>query len=144
MFSKACEYGIKAIIFIATESLQDERVKMGDIIKKVDSPEAFTAKILSTLVKAGIVESLKGPHGGFQISQNRMKQIMLSEVVFILDGDSIYKGCGLGLEECSSVQPCPLHDHFAEIRDQLKKMLETTSIYELAVGVKSGKTILMR
>lgn len=144
MFSKACEYGIKAIIFIATESLQDNRVKMGDIIKKVDSPEAFTAKILSTLVKAGIVESLKGPNGGFLISHSRMKNIMLSEVVYILDGDSIYNGCGLGLDECSSTQPCPLHDHFAEIRNQLKKMLKTTSVYELAIGVKSGKTILMR
>lgn len=144
MFSKACEYGIRAIIFIATESLQDNRVKMGDIIKKVDSPEAFTAKILSQLVKAGIVESLKGPHGGFQISPTRMKQIMLSEVVYTIDGDSIYNGCGLGLSECSSIEPCPMHEHFASIRGELKKMLETTSVHELAIGVKTGKTILMR
>ncbi|HRH66655.1 MAG TPA: transcriptional regulator, partial [Bacteroidia bacterium] len=31
MFSKACEYGIKSIIYIASRSLQNERVKIGDI-----------------------------------------------------------------------------------------------------------------
>lgn len=144
MFSKACEYGIKAIIFIAAESLQNRRVKMSDIVNKVGSPEAFTAKILSKLVKAGIVESLKGPVGGFQISPMRMPTIMVNEVVYAIDGDAIYNGCGLGLDECSSLQPCPMHDRFSVIRQELKQMLQTTSVHELAIGVKSGKTLLMR
>lgn len=117
---------------------------MGDIVNKVGSPEAFTAKILSKLVKAGIVESLKGPIGGFQISPHSMSTIMVSEVVYAIDGDAIYNGCGLGLDECSSLQPCPMHDRFSVIRMELKKMLQTTSIHELAIGVKSGATLLMR
>ncbi|MEB2785350.1 Rrf2 family transcriptional regulator [Algoriphagus persicinus] len=55
MFSKACEYGIKAMIYVATKSLQGVRVKMNDIVEKVGSPEAFTAKILGDLAKNGLI-----------------------------------------------------------------------------------------
>ena len=144
MFSKSCEYGIKAMIYIATQSMQDIRIKIGDISENVGSPEAFTAKILGALVKQRIVRSQTGPNGGFYIDKHRMKEIKVSEIVAAIDGDSIYNGCGLGLSECSNAQPCPMHHKFVKIRAQLKVMLQTTTIYDLAVGLKSGKTILMR
>jgi Rrf2 family protein len=144
MFSKACEYGIKAIIYIATQSLEGKRVKMGDIVENSGSPEAFTAKILGALTKYNLVQSLKGPYGGFEIDVERMKQIKLSEIVYAIDGDAIYNGCALGLSECNEHEPCPMHKKFVRVRNELKKMLETTSIYNLAIELKSGKTILMR
>ena len=92
MFSKACEYGIKAIIYIATQSLKGERVKTGDIVENVGSPVAFTAKILGALTKHNIVDSYTGPYGGFEIHTARMKTIKLSEIVFAIDGDIIGGG----------------------------------------------------
>lgn len=144
MFSKSCEYGIKSIIYIATQSLQDNRVKIGDIVESVGSPEAFTGKILGALTKHGIVNSHKGPYGGFDISKSKMKETKLSEIVFAIDGDSVYNGCGLGLSECLDTQPCPVHDKFVKVRSQLKIMLETTTVYDLAVGLRSGKSVLVR
>lgn len=144
MFSKACEYGLKAMIYIATQSLENKRVKIGDVADNAGSPEAFTAKILGILTKHHIVQSLKGPYGGFEMDVNRMKQIKISEIVYAIDGDNIYSGCALGLNECDASAPCPLHEHFVKIRDELKRMLETTTIYDLATQLKSGKTILVR
>ena len=144
MFSKACEYGIKAIVYIATQSIEGHRAKIGDIIDHVGSPEAFTAKILGALTKHNIVKSQTGPYGGFEIELSRMKEIRLSEIVFAIDGDTLYNGCGLGLSECSDSYPCPIHLKFVKIRTQLKEMLETTTIYNLAIGLKAGKSILIR
>jgi Rrf2 family iron-sulfur cluster assembly transcriptional regulator len=144
MFSKACEYGIKAIIYIATQSLKQERVKIGDIVENVGSPEAFTAKILGALTKHNIVKSYTGPYGGFEIERDSMKSINVADIVFAIDGESIYNGCGLGLSECNSAKPCPMHDKFVKVRSELKKMLQTTSIFDLAEDVKSGRTILIR
>lgn len=144
MFSKACTYGIKAVIYIANESLEGNRVKLGDVVKSAGSPEAFTAKILSTLTKHNIINSFKGPSGGFDIDFNRMKSLSVSEIVFAIDGDSVYKGCVLGLDECNAAEPCPMHDKFVKIRSELKKTLETTNIYELATKLKSGESILLR
>lgn len=144
MFSRACEYGIKAIIYIATQSLDNNRVKIGDVATNTGSPEAFTAKILGTLTKSKFVNSLKGPYGGFDIDIKTMKSTKMSDIVLVLDGDSIYNGCGLGLKECNAKEPCPMHDKFVKIRTELKKMLETTTIYDLATKTKSGKSILLR
>ncbi|MBS1978036.1 MAG: Rrf2 family transcriptional regulator [Bacteroidetes bacterium] len=144
MFSKGCEYGIKAIIYIATQSLEGKRVKIGDVVENSGSPEAFTGKVLGALTKHNIVHSLTGPHGGFYIDPGRMKRITASDIVFAIDGDSVYNGCGLGLSQCSNTRPCPMHDKFAKVRTELKRMLETTTVYDLAIGLKSGKTILMR
>lgn len=144
MFSKACTHGIKAVIYIATQSLEQKRVKLGDVASHAGSPEAFTAKILSTLTKHNIINSFKGPYGGFDMDLNRMKSLKVSEIVFAIDGDSVYKGCVLGLSECNPSQPCPMHEKFVKIRSELRKTLETTTIYELATKLKSGDSILLR
>ena|SRR5690554_2423440 len=144
MFAKACEYGIKAITYIATQSLDNNRVKIGDVAKKSGSPEAFTAKILSKLTKNELISSIKGPLGGFEIDLQTMKQTKLSDIVFAIDGDSIYNGCALGLSECNEEEPCPMHDQFVKVRRELKDMLDTTTIYDLAAKLKSGKSILTR
>lgn len=144
MFSKACEYGVKAVIYIATQSLDGKRVKIADVANNSGSPEAFTAKILGKLTKAGIVNSYKGPNGGFEIDKEKIKTIKIGEIVFVLDGDSIYNGCALGLSACDASDPCPMHDKFVHIRNELKTMLGTTSIYELATELKSGNSTLLR
>ena len=73
-----------------------------------------------------------------------MKQIKISEIVFAIDGDDIYNGCALGLSECDHTQPCPLHENFLKIREDLKSMLKNTTIYDLATKYKAGETILIR
>lgn len=144
MFSKACEYGIKAMLYIAFQSQKGKRVKTGEIAEKIGTPEAFTAKILGELVKGGLVESLKGPYGGFYLDPTKQEQVKLSEIVSAIDGETIYKGCALGLATCNAAEPCPMHDKFIAIRSELKSMLESTSLKELSEGLKSGKTILIR
>ena len=144
MFSKACEYGIKAIIYIATKSLDNERVKIGDIAKNTDSPEAFTAKVLGSLVKQNIVQSQTGPNGGFYINKDVMIHTPVSAIIIAIDGNSLFNGCALGLKECNDKEPCPLHHKFLHIRSNLKHALEETSIYELTVGIQKGETILAR
>lgn len=144
MFSKACEHGIKALIYIATQSIEGKRVKIGDVAEHAGSPEAFTAKVLGLLAKFDIVKSHKGPYGGFEIELNRMKEVKMIDIVSAIDGDTIFNGCALGLHECSDIYPCPMHDHFLEVKLKLKKMLSTSSIYDLAQALKSGKTVLMK
>ena len=142
MFSKPCEYGIRAAIFIASESYQNNRVGLRDIAEKIDSPEAFTAKILQILSKNNIIHSIKGVGGGFEIPKEKMSQIKLSQIVTALDGDRVFTGCGLGLNQCSEDHPCPVHDKFKSIRNELAFMLENTNLEELAIGIKSGDTFL--
>src|SRR5690625_1286061 len=77
MFSKACTYGISAVIYIATQSLDGKRLKIHDVATYSGSPEAFTAKILGKLNKAEIINSYKGPHGGFEMDIQKIQSTKL-------------------------------------------------------------------
>lgn len=142
MFSKACEYGIKASIYIADQTMQMNRVSLKDIANEIDSPEAFTAKILQQLARNSIIDSVKGQTGGYEIKKEKLSTIKLSHIVLAIDGDSVYTDCALGLKKCSEAQPCPVHHKFKKIREGLKSMLENTSLLELSNRSKQGATFL--
>ncbi len=59
-----------------------------------------------------------------------------------MDGDSVYNGCGLGLEECNEEKPCPLHKKFNPVRDKLTEMLEQTTLEDLASQLEYNRTFL--
>lgn len=144
MFSKACEYGIKSVLFIATHSKQGEKVGIKQIAESSGTPEAFTGKILQQLGKAGIISSTKGRGGGFFLSDKQLRSKTLSDLVLAIDGDALFRGCGLGLEECNAKKPCPLHHQFVEIRKKLNLMLKNTTIELLSDELIKGLTFLKR
>ena len=100
MFSKTCEYALRAMIFIAQKSKAGYKAGIKEIVKEIDAPEHFVAKILQDLVRKGFVQSLKGPTGGFYLEQSSL-QYSFADIVKAIDGDAIYSDCVLGLKACS-------------------------------------------
>ncbi|GAB2991567.1 Rrf2 family transcriptional regulator [Cyclobacterium sediminis] len=141
MFSKACEYGIRAVIYIWAKSTHGVKLGVKDISKGIDAPEFFTAKILQSLAKQDLVSSTKGPNGGFYISKEQENMRLLA-LVEAIDGDKLFRGCGLGLKHCSEKHPCPIHDDYKNIRENLAKLLSEKTIKELAKEVITGKATL--
>lgn len=144
MFSKACEYGIRASIYIAEQSLLGRKVSLKDVAEAIESPAAYTSKILQKLSRNQIINSDKGPTGGFSMSEKELEKIRLSTIVFAIDGENIYNACGLGLKKCNEKMPCPVHNQFKAIRDELKRMLETTTVKALAMEYEKGLSFLKR
>ncbi len=141
MFSKTCEYAIRAAIYISAESDIDNKVGIAEICSHIEAPGHFTAKILQTLGHHKIVNSQKGVNGGFYMDKMQSSKKII-EIVSAIDGDKLFMGCGLGLSECSEAEPCPIHNQFKSIRNNIKKMLEETSIGELATKLRKGKGFL--
>ena len=73
-----------------------------------------------------------------------MNKVSVGHIVRAIDGEEIFIGCGLGLERCNELKPCPLHDDFVKIRMNIKTMLEQTSLKEFANELESGLTFLKR
>jgi Rrf2 family protein len=143
MFSKACEYAIRALLFIAQKTKDGSKVGIKEIAKGIDSPEHFIAKILQDLSRKGMVQSQKGPSGGFYLDQTSLNA-SLADVVRTVDGDSIFSGCGLGLKQCSEARPCPLHHEFKKIRDEIFNMLQTAKLGEFNSQLEKNKLFLKR
>lgn len=137
MFSKSCKYGIKAVLFIAQQSQLGIRVGIKEIVEAIDTPEAFTAKILQILSKKNIVQSIKGPNGGFEIPKEDLEKIKLAHIVEAIDGEDLYTQCSLGLPQCGNDKPCPVHHKLVAIKKELKQVLENTSILEVAYNMNT-------
>lgn len=117
-------------------------VSLTDISEEINSPLPYTAKILQQLVRGGILSSKKGPNGGFYMEKSVLKTMTLATIVETIDGDSIYTGCGLGLTKCNENRPCPMHDGFKAIRQDLRNMLENMKVEELSKGLTNKLTFL--
>jgi Rrf2 family protein len=131
MFSKTAEYALRATIFIAQKGSQDNKLSIEEIAKSIDSPQSFTAKILQLLTKENkVVSSVKGPRGGFYIT-NESKKLPACAILAAVNEDGLFKGCVLGLKECSEVTPCPMHAEYKEIRQKLNELFEDKSIQDL-------------
>lgn len=144
MFSKSCKYAIRATLFIAKKSQWEDRVNLNEIAAAIDSPIAYTAKILQILVKSHIVSSIKGPNGGFEIQKNLLSKLNLKQVVQAIDGDLLFDGCALGLPICNAKEPCTLHSQFVVIRNQLNESLISSSLMNVATDLNLGITVLKR
>lgn len=142
MFSKACEYAIRACVYITNQTLRNNKVSLKEVAQAIESPEAYTSKILQHLVKHQIIISEKGPTGGFSMESATLEALTLSAIVKVIDGEDIYLGCGLGLKQCNELNPCPLHDQFKIIRKDLKNMLENTTLKNLALKLENGGIFL--
>ena len=141
MFSKSCENAIRAIIYLASESRQDQMVGIVEICENIEAPQHYTAKLLQVLTRNKLVSSQKGIHGGFYLTKEQRDEPLIS-VVKAIDGPSLFTGCGLGLKHCNEKEPCPIHDEFKSVRNGIRKMLEETTIDKLGKKIKKGDSVL--
>lgn len=133
MFSKRCEYGLRALTVIGEAGKNNRKVGIKEICKLAKTPESFTAKILQDLVRRRIIDSLKGPSGGFFFSRN-LDEISVYDVVLAIDGEEVFIKCGLGLSECNAKKPCPFHDQFETVRNELNKVCRNNNLNDLLEG----------
>lgn len=143
MFSKACEYAIRAMIYIVRKTADGSKAGIKEIARYTDSPEPFVAKVLQTLSRQGLVSSTKGPRGGFYLEPGN-RPVPLIQIVRAIDGESLFVNCGLGVKNCSDRKPCPIHHQYKAIREQMTEMLNKNSIQDLATGLEKGETFLVK
>ncbi len=138
IFSKSCEYGLRAVLYICLKSKNKENIGVKEIAKEIKSPVAFTAKILQSLAKQKIILSLKGPNGGFYINNDKKNQITILQVVEAIEGKDYFDKCVIGLENCSEKKPCPIHAYFITHKKNLKELFSSKTIYDI-IENQNGK-----
>jgi Rrf2 family transcriptional regulator, iron-sulfur cluster assembly transcription factor len=144
MLSNSCRYGIRAVIYLASQPESQGKTGIRKISKDLDLPPPFLAKILQQLAKHKILTSTKGPHGGFSLLKDP-KVITLLDIVNTIDGEDIFTNCIMHKGSCKSVEkekiPCPLHDDYGRMRKDLIDLFSTKTIYELVLSSANSSLI---
>ena len=58
--------------------------------------------------------------------------MMIDNMPVAIEGEKLFSGCGFGLKQCDENNPCPLHHHYAPIRDALNELTGSQTIQSLA------------
>jgi Rrf2 family protein len=141
MLSYTCKTAVKAVIFLATRFEKNEKSGITEIAGYLDASEHTVGKMMQVLVKQGVINSTKGPTGGFYITQAQIDQPLIN-IVQAIDGPDSFKGCGLGLSRCSATRPCPIHYEYKEARDIIEKIFRTKKVADLCEPVNNGLAYL--
>jgi len=141
MLSNSCKYAIRAVIYIALNT--DESNKMGSkiVAEKLKMPQPFLAKILQELSKRNIISSSKGPKGGFFLTQGNLDNSVL-DIVDCIDGLDKFNKCFLGLHTCSSDKPCSVHNIVEPFKNNILVKLTNNTIAQFADDIRSGKSFI--
>ena len=129
IFSKKCEYGMQAVLYLAARE-KGTLVSADEISKVLKIPREFVSKILQSLRESGLIASTKGKSGGFSLAKDASR-IKLIDVVAAIDGLDMFDSCVLGFTECSPTHPCPVHNTWGSLRTQAYDMLTSETIDKL-------------
>lgn len=140
MFSNTCKYGIRAVIYLTVKREEKERIGIKEISESLDLPAPFLGKILQQLAKQKILNSAKGPRGGFALAR-KPEEISLFDIVAILDGTEIFDECLIGMRVCetegASETDCPFYEKSHKVRKQLKELFQKQTVGDYADGIKT-------
>ncbi len=142
MLSLTCKASIKAVVFLGSRLRSGERSSLKDVAAYTGENEHTVGKLLQRLVKAGIIQSAKGPNGGFFLTAKQAEQRVI-RIVEAIDGAEVFTQCGLGMSKCSDVHPCPLHDDYKPIREGFRDLCRRRKVRDLFEEVNSGMAHLL-
>ncbi len=132
MLSKSGKYAIRAVLYISNHSNKNNKIGSKEIANKLHIPAPFLAKILQELTKKEIISSVKGPHGGFYLSQKNNNKTLF-DIIDCIDGIQKFENCFLGQEECNENKPCVIHHLYVPFKNKLLNKLKTKTIVEMAI-----------
>ncbi|MBS1548686.1 MAG: Rrf2 family transcriptional regulator [Bacteroidetes bacterium] len=142
MLSLTCKTAIKAVIYLSGKSAEGEKTGIKEVAEQINASEHTVGKTLQNLVKHKIINSVKGPSGGFFLTEAQREQPIYN-VVETIEGKTIFKECGLGLSKCSETHPCPIHNDYKVARALVEKIFKEKRILDLCDPVTHGLAFLM-
>ncbi len=127
MISRTTEYALTASVCLA--AVEGKSLTAGQIAELSGLPLGYLSKVLRLLARAHIVNSRRGPSGGFQLTR-AAKDISLLEVIEAVDPLDRITECPLGLRR-HATGLCPLHRRLDEAIKLLKDCFRNTSLAEV-------------
>lgn len=129
--SEAVSLALHTMALLATDA--GRRLRNHQIAEMLGASGHHLAKVMQRLVKAGLVDSLPGPQGGFLLDKPA-EEVTLLRVYEAVEGPLEDDGCLLGKPACGRGN-CILGGWLLSIHRQLRDGLGNTTLAQLADGL---------
>ena len=131
--SAKVDYALQAVVEIAVATKKDSLISAEEISSRREIPEKFLEGILTLLRKSGVINSFRGPSGGFELAK-KPQDIAVADIIRIIDGP-LAAVRGFAPEEIDYAGPVKhVADVWIATRASLRNVLENISIADILTG----------
>jgi Rrf2 family transcriptional regulator, cysteine metabolism repressor len=128
------DYGLRALVYLASVADRKEPVQIHAIAERQQIPEDYLRQLLVHLRLAGLVKSVRGPHGGYLLAKPPTA-ISMGEVIEVLEGPPERMHCSHlneGAPRCKLLAGCNVRARWGEATSKMSELLAQTTLAELA------------
>ena len=128
------EYGTLCALHIARLS-RDGKSPVGasDIAEALSIATDYTQQVLQRLRKGNIVESIRGPNGGYCLAKPE-EEITLKNILIAAEGETFEIICDtkpISQERCATSVPCNLRDIWQDLKTHIDTYLDSKTLADL-------------
>lgn len=141
--SQESAYGIEGLLVLATKP-PGTQMLLSDIAVSRGVPQSFLAKIFQKLTRYGVVRSFRGAVRGYALARPP-KEIKVKEILLAIEGPDLFKRCIFWSDRCADTNPCPLHDQWKQVKQQLiERVMGQTTLADLMKSTRVASGMVKR
>ena len=133
-------YAVTAMLDVALHSQQGP-VSLYDISVRQEISLSYLEQLFSKLRKHALVESIRGPGGGYRLGKNA-NDIAVGEVIAAVNESIDATKCN-GKADCQGGEKCLTHNLWQDLSDRISHFLNSITLGEL-MATQDIKTIATR
>jgi Rrf2 family protein len=130
--SRNAHYAIRTVIDLALRA----RGISAEIARRQGIPQAYMAKVVHELSRAGILRTYRGTRGGVALAK-AAGAVTLRDVVEATEGPIALNLCVVW-GDCPCPQPCPVRASLAQLQTAMEREMEAITVEQLAQRVPAG------
>jgi Rrf2 family protein len=137
--SRKIDYGLRAMIYLASVP-EGSIVPFREIGRSMEIPQDFLAKILKTLVNAGIVSSVRGARGGYRLARPA-REVSFLDVIEAVEGPVALNTClsPTGKDLCGVSSSCTMYSVWKEGQARMLEVYRNAHLDTLAMKPDSAQ-----
>ncbi len=131
------QYGVKAMFDLAMR-YSEEYIPLKQVAEAQVIPENYLEQLASQLRKAGLVESIRGPQGGYRLAR-APETITIGEIIRILEGPITLVDCAPeeGEPSCKRAEACVTRGIWAKMAASIADVVDSITLADLVLDAKS-------
>ncbi len=127
--SKLADY---AVVILAQMLDMEQRQSVTALAEATGLPDPTVSKILKLLAGAGIVESVRGSRGGYQLTKSS-DNITVEDIICAIDGPVAITACSTGVEpDCNLSDICSIRGRWDGVNTAIRNALHSVSLAEMS------------